>query len=189
MGNMTKKRFSTRDIILAGLFCGLMIVGANLRIPFALVPLTFQPFFAVLSGLLLGPALASLSMSAYILLGLAGLPVFASSGAGISYVLQVSFGFLIGFLLSAWVSGTIANGKNRPTFARMLSASAAGLVAIYAVGILYMYGIQSIYLAKSVTLFSLAKVMLPFFLKDAVLFAGASLLAARLVPLLRVNRI
>jgi biotin transport system substrate-specific component len=185
---MAGKRYSTRDLILAGLFSGLMIAGAGLRIQFPLVPLTFQPFFAILSGLLLGPSLGLLSQSAYILLGLVGIPVFAGGSAGLLYVLKPTFGFLIGFALSAWLSGWMAGLRVKPGFAWILASAFSGLVVLYFVGILYMYGIQAFYLAKAVTLADIAAGMLPFFAKDAVLFAGASAVSARMIPLLRQGR-
>ncbi len=183
-----KKRFNTRDIILAGLFCGLMIVGANLRIQFGPIPLTFQPFFAILSGLLLGPVLALSAQTTYILLGLAGIPVFAGSAAGPAYVLQASFGYLLGFMLGAWLAGIIAGRREKPSFLRIMAASAAGLVAIYALGIPYAFLIQSVYLGKTVSLVAMTIGMMPYFIKDAVLFCAASILAFRLVPLIRRSR-
>jgi biotin transport system substrate-specific component len=182
---MAKRRFNTRDIILAGLFSGLMIAGASLRIQFPLVPLTFQPFFAILSGLLLGPVLGLFSQFAYLMLGLIGIPVFAGGSAGILYVFKPTFGFLIGFALSAWLAGWLVGSHARPGFLRVLASALAGLIVIYSVGILYMYGIQAFYLAKTVHLADIAKGMLPFLVKDAVLFAGASVVSVRLIPLLR----
>ena len=187
METMTKKRFSTRDLILAGLFSGLMIVGANLRIQFPLVPLTFQPFFAVLAGMLLGSTLGLLSQIAYLALGLVGLPVFAGGSAGILYVLKPTFGFLLGFALSAWLAGLMIGTRAKPGFPRILASAAIGLFSIYLLGILYMYAIQAVYLSKPVSLPDIIKGMLPFFLKDAVLFVAASAGSARLIPLLRRN--
>lgn len=182
---MHKKRFATREIILSGLFCGLMIVGANLRIQFPMVPLTFQPFFAILSGLLLGSTLGVLSQTAYLLLGLMGLPVFASGGGGFLYATKPTFGFILGFVLAAYLAGKCIGTGNRPPFRRILLASLSGLAGIYLIGILYMYGIQTLYLAKSVSLLTITKGMLLFLLKDAVLFVAASALAYRIIPVLR----
>lgn len=185
---MTKKMFSARDLVLSGLFCGLMIVGANLRIPFPLVPLTFQPFFAILSGLLLGPVLGALSLIIYLLLGLAGLPVFAGASAGPLYVLQPTFGFLLGFMLAALAAGKLTWRKAKLSLADILLASLVGLLIIYVAGILYMFLIQTLYLANEVTVLGLTMAMVPFFIKDLVLFAGASVLASRLIPLVRKTK-
>ena len=178
-------RIDTRQMILMGLFCGLMVVGANLRIPFPLVPLTFQPFFAILSGLLLGASMGMLSQIAYLLLGLAGLPVFAGGSAGLLYVTKPTFGFLIGFLIAAGLAGALTAKSNRPSALQVTMASLAGLGVIYVVGVGYMYAIQSLYLGTEATLPAIAKGMIPFFLKDLALFLAASALAVRLIPLVR----
>ncbi len=179
------RRVGTRDFILCGLFAALMIVGAYLRVPFPVVPLTFQPFFAILSGLLLGARLGALAQSVYLLTGLLGVPVFAGGSAGIMYVLKPTFGFLLGFLLAAIVAGMVGGGARNPGMVRLVIASTAGLAVIYIVGIVYMYLIQSFYLAKAVTLPGVAQAMLPFLLKDFVLFLAASVIACRLIPVLR----
>ena len=181
------RRLNTRQLILAGLFCGLMVVGANLRIPFPLVPLTFQPFFAILSGLLLGSTVGMLSQGAYLLLGLAGLPVFAGGSAGLLYVTKPTFGFLIGFLIAAGIAGFMTSRKAKPSLVDVTLASVAGLAVIYVVGVVYMYLIQSLYLGAEATLLAIAKGMVPFFLKDLALFLAASALAVRLIPLVRKN--
>ena len=181
------RRLNTRQLILAGLFCGLMVVGASLRIPFPLVPLTFQPFFAILSGLLLGAAVGMLSQVAYLLLGLAGLPVFAGGSAGLLYVTKPTFGFLIGFLLAAGVAGFLTSRKGKPSLVDVTLASVAGLAVIYVVGVMYMYLVQSLYLGTEVTLLAIAKGLIPFFLKDLALFLAASALAVRLIPIVRKN--
>ena len=183
--NRQSMRLNTRQLILAGLFCGLMVVGANLRIPFPLVPLTFQPFFAILSGLLLGATMGMLSQVAYLLLGLAGLPVFAGGSAGLLYVTKPTFGFLIGFLIAAGVAGFLTGRNSKPSALQVTLASIAGLSVIYLVGVVYMYAIQSLYLGTEATLAGIAKGMIPFFLKDLALFLAASALAVRLIPLVR----
>ena len=113
------------------------------------------------------------------------MPVFAGGSAGFPYVLKPTFGFLLGFVLAALLSGLIVGKTAKPGLVRIGLASAAGLAAIYIVGIGYMYLIQSFYLAKEVTLFGVAQAMLPFLIKDLVLFMAASAISLRLLPLLR----
>ncbi len=184
---MGKRRFQTRDLILVGLFSALMIVGANLRIPFPIVPVTFQPFFAILAGLLLGPSLGFLSQVVYLFIGLAGFPVFADGSGGLAYILRPSFGFLIGFALSAWLAGSMMGKVKQPSIVWVMICAMSGLMILYAMGIGYMYAIQNLYLKNTVTLFALLNGMALFFVKDAILFLGASTLAHRLIPLLKRN--
>lgn len=71
--------------------------------------------------------------------GLAGLPIFAQGG-GLSYLLQPSFGYLIGFAAGAFVTGTMAR-SGPVTFRRLLTANLVGLGVVYLFGMLYYYGI------------------------------------------------
>jgi biotin transport system substrate-specific component len=67
----------TRSMVLAALFAVLTAVGAQVRIPLPLVPVTLQVLFVFLAGVLLPPRAAAASMILYVGMGLLGLPVFA----------------------------------------------------------------------------------------------------------------
>ena len=100
---------NSKEISQSALFVTLLIVGSHLKIPIGLVPITFQVLVVVLIGLLLKRVQIILTIGTYILLGLIGLPVF-SSGAGVSYILSPSFGFIIGFVFFA-LTINIENNK------------------------------------------------------------------------------
>lgn len=172
----------TRSLTLAALFAALMIAGAYISLPTPVVPITFQPFFSVLAGAVLGPRLGSMAMGAYIAIGLAGVPVFAGFTGGIGKVLTPTFGFIIGFLAAAALAGAITERADAG-FGRVAAASAAGIAAIYAIGAPYMYIVFTLVSGRDVTLAATAAAMLPFFLKDLVLSLAASGIALRIIPL------
>ena len=116
----------TKNMILCAMFVALIAMGAFIKIPVPVVPFTLQYLFTMLAGLLLGGKKGCLAVGIYILLGLIGLPIFAQGG-GIGYIFQPSFGYIIGFAVGAFVTGVIANQKNRPSFLRLLAADFAGL--------------------------------------------------------------
>ena len=145
---------SASDMILCALFAALIAVGAFIKIPVPVVPFTLQYLFTMLSGLMLGSKWGLAAVGIYIALGLAGLPVFAQGG-GIGYVLQPSFGYIIGFALGAFVTGLIAQKKRRPSLARLLAASFAGLFLVYFIGMLYYYLISKFYLNTPIGLWPL----------------------------------
>lgn len=91
---MEKPMTKTRSLVYCALFTALIAVGAFIKIPIPVVPFTLQYLFTMLAGILLG----SLSVLAYMILGLIGLPIF-SEGGGIGYVFKPSFGYIIGFAL------------------------------------------------------------------------------------------
>ena len=96
----------TRDLIFISFFIALTTAGAFIRIPLPFLNVTFQMLFALLAGIILGPSRGTIAMAAYMFIGLAGLPVF-SSGGGPAYVLQPSFGFILGFIPGALIAGTV----------------------------------------------------------------------------------
>ena len=99
-----------RDFSLIALMAALTAVGAFITVPIPPVPFSLQIFFAILSGALLGSKKGAAAVGIYVLLGLCGLPVF-TKGAGISYLLQPTFGYLAGFIVGAWVCGKIIEHK------------------------------------------------------------------------------
>ena len=126
-----------REVILCGLFIALITVGTFVRIPVGTDVYTLQFLFTLLAGLMLG----ALAIGTYVLMGLVGIPVFASGG-GPAYVLQPTFGYLIGFILQGWVTGALVR-RGVPTFRRALTACVAGMVVLYVLGIPYFYFISN----------------------------------------------
>lgn len=128
----------TKNLINCSLFTTLIAVGAFIKIPVPVVPFTLQFLFTTLAGLLLGSRKGTISVVAYMLLGLAGLPIF-SEGGGIWYILKPSFGYIIGFCIGTFVTGLIAERMKEKTILRYLLANFAGLLIVYAAGMVYYY--------------------------------------------------
>lgn len=120
------------------LFTALIAVGAFIKIPVPVVPFTLQFLFTTLAGLLLGSKRGALSVVAYMVLGLIGLPIF-SQGGGFGYVLIPSFGYIIGFCIGTLVTGLMAERAKKKTVPRYMLANFVGLLIVYAVGMLYYY--------------------------------------------------
>ena len=90
---MTNNR--TKEMIIIALFPALMAATAGIAIPLWTLPaVTLQTFFVFMSGLLLGPKKAGLSMVIYLLLGAIGLPVFSNYTGGIGIIYQKVAGSL-----------------------------------------------------------------------------------------------
>lgn len=128
----------TKSLIYCGLFTALIAVGAFIKIPIPVVPFTLQYLFTMMAGLLLGPRLGTLSVFCYMLLGLAGLPIF-SEGGGIWYVFKPSFGYIIGFCVGTFVTGWLVNRSRKKSVGSYLVANLAGLFFVYAIGMIYYY--------------------------------------------------
>ncbi len=143
------KKISIQDLTLVALFAALIAVGAFIKIPFPYVPFTLQVLFTTLAGLLLGARLGALSVIVYVVLGLIGLPIF-TSGGGLSYVFNPTFGYLIGFIVGTYLTGKIAYVQKNPSIKRLIAASMAGLLVVYFFGAVYYYLIANFYLMSAV---------------------------------------
>ncbi|MDE5939584.1 MAG: biotin transporter BioY, partial [Lachnospiraceae bacterium] len=69
-GNPTlvRRKISTQDMVLCGVFTTLIAVGAFIKVPVPVVPFTLQFLFTMLAGLLLGGRKGAMSVGVYILL-------------------------------------------------------------------------------------------------------------------------
>ena len=121
----------TTNLILCSLFTALIAVGAFIKIPGPVVPFTLQFLFTTLAGLLLGSKKGAISVVAYMVLGLVGLPIF-SEGGGFWYVMKPSFGYIIGFCIGTYVTGLIAERMKEKTVPRYMLANFIGLLIVYA---------------------------------------------------------
>ncbi len=165
------RKNSIHKMVLVALFSALMVVGAYLKIPNPFFPVffTFQGVFCVFAGLLLGSKLGAAAVALYIAMGLAGLPVF-STPAGPQYVLNPTFGFLLGFLAAAWIIGKISEQKTEFTTGKAFCASVVGLLVIYTAGIGYMFLIRCFYSNSPAGVGALISSMSLYFAKDLILF-------------------
>ena len=120
-----------REMVLCGLFIALVAVGALIRIPVGSDVYTLQFLFTLLAGLILGARLGAVAVGTYIIMGLLGIPVFASGG-GPAYILQPTFGYLVGFTVQAWLCGRLAR-QGEVTFRRLLGIKYFYLASNYLV--------------------------------------------------------
>lgn len=139
--NMGKK-YDIRKLTLSGMMLALIVVGAYIKIPIPYVPFTLQFLFVTLVGQLLGAKTGSIVVATYILMGLVGMPVF-TSGGGLAYVFQPTFGYLLGFVLAAAMSGFIVENF-RFKFRRYV-ANFLGIVCMYICGVPYLYFLYLLY--------------------------------------------
>ncbi|WP_121661998.1 biotin transporter BioY [Metabacillus litoralis] len=132
------KKSSTVSLVTVSLFASLSAIGAFIKIPLPYVPFTLQVLFVFLAGSLLGSKKGFQSQLIYVAIGLAGLPVF-TQGGGIGYVLQPTFGYLIGFMAGAYVVGATVERVSNPKILHFIIANFAGLAVVYFFGVIYLY--------------------------------------------------
>lgn len=124
----------------------LIVIGAkiNIYLPGTPVPITLQTFGVLFAGALLGFRRSFVSVGIYLLLGLVGIPVFASdtAGAGMiasfangSPVLGATGGYLVGFLVAGPLVGRLAELGWDRRIGGSVAAMLLGNAVIYLVGV------------------------------------------------------
>ena len=168
----------TRDMILTALFAALTAAGAFIRVPLGISTITLQLLFTALAGALLGARSGALSQAVYVLLGLAGVPIFASGG-GFQYVLNPTFGFVLGLIPTAYVIGRLTERSASPR--RVASACLAGFAVLYLIGVPYMGVVCNAYLGRGLTVWQILKSgMLIYLPGDCLKIAVCALLTPQL---------
>lgn len=168
-------RDQTRMLVQAALFAVVTAAANFIKIPVGVLPITLLFFATALSGVLLGPKWGAASQAVYVVLGLAGLPIF-TGGGGPGYVFQPSFGFLLGLIPAAWVIGMLTRGEPSPVRAAL--AALAGLGTLYLMGLPYLWLILNVYLGKGMALPALLWSGMVIFLPGDVLkIAGVAALS------------
>lgn len=188
----TKSKLSTLDIVYSGLFATLMMIGANITsiAPFLVVggvPITLQPLFAILAGLVLGSRLGAISITVYTLLGLVGAPVFAKFSGGFSSILSPTFGFIVMFILSAYVAGKMVEYRRTKTM--YILAALVGIAIDYLFGTNWMYYAYKLWAAAPDGFtYKMAWLwMVPPLPKDIILAVFAGILGFRLQKIIKVG--
>jgi len=162
-------KLSTKDMILVSMFAALTAAGTFIRIPMQPVAFTLQTVFVMYSGLLLGGRKAFASQLVYILLGLMGAPVFANGASGPGYILSPSFGYLLGFMLSAYVIGRLGERVKVLTRVKAGGILFIGTCLIYLIGLPYLYMIVNFVLGKDIGMAGLlAAGLTPFIFPDII---------------------
>lgn len=169
-----------RDAMLVAGATAFIALSAQVAIPlpFSPVPLTGQTFAVLMTGAALGASLSVASVSLYVALALAGVPVFAPNAEGLhttgAAVLSMpTLGYVAGFFLASLIVGALAERGYSRTPLRTALAMVLGNVAIYGAGLLWLHHALAATWANT-----LAWGLTPFLIGDAIKVA----IAAGLLP-------
>ena len=113
----------------------------SIPLPFTPVPFTLQPMVVLLGGAALGSRLGMSSQVLYLLLGVAGLPVFAASPMlpqGFGRLLGPTGGYLLSYPLAAFAAGWLAERSFDRRYLTSLLAMAVGLSVVFACGVAWL---------------------------------------------------
>jgi biotin transport system substrate-specific component len=174
-----------KEMTSISLFTALTIVMSLVIIPlpFTPVPITGQTIAVLLSGALLGSRRGVLSQVVYMLIGIAGLPVFAGMRGGPGVILGPTGGFIWGFILMSYVIGKIIETgykryQRHNIIILLMAFFTGGILILYTAGAIQLAIVLKIGIAEA-----FAAGVLPFMPGEFLKIIMATLLAIKLIPM------
>ncbi len=162
----TARRGRTYDMAYIGVFVGLMAVCSWISIPTA-VPFTLQTFAVFLAVTVMGGKRGTLAVVVYLLLGMAGVPIFAEFSAGPGVLFGTTGGYLIGFIFAALLMWLIER-----LFGRKLPVQAVsvllGMVTYYVIGTVWFMVVYGSINEPVSLMTALGWCVIPFVIPDLV---------------------
>jgi biotin transport system substrate-specific component len=126
-------------LVLAGTL--VIALAAQVSVPFFPVPMTLQTLAILLVGFAFGARLGAITLLTYLGQGLVGLPVFANGMNGVAFAGPTA-GFLVGFVLMAWIAG-LATDRGVTSPLKLVLVALAASVVLYVPGLAWPLGIAS----------------------------------------------
>ena len=110
-----QKKSKIYGLSMTAVMAAVTCVLAPMSIPIGPVPISFTNLAIYLSLYLLGWKRGTVSYLVYVLIGMVGVPVFSGYGAGIAKLAGPTGGYLVGYLLLAFIGGLfIEKSKGQP---------------------------------------------------------------------------
>lgn len=128
---------NTMDLVMTGLFTAIICIISQLTIPLSPIPFSLSLFAIFLTGALLPPRNALLSVLTYILLGAFGIPVFAGYKGGIQILAGMTGGYIMAYPIMAFVTALSYKYLNKYKMLSLALGMAASLIICYLVGTLW----------------------------------------------------
>ncbi|MBV8427753.1 MAG: biotin transporter BioY [Hyphomicrobiales bacterium] len=119
----------------------LLALSSKVSVPLLPVPMTLQPLAVLCMGAAYGTRLSVLTVIAYLVCGICGLPVFANTPpfpAGPLYLLGPTGGFLLSYIPAAAIMGVTAEAKLDRKFLTMLPCALIANATILAFGLFWL---------------------------------------------------
>lgn len=175
-------KIKTVDLAACALFVAMSAVLSQVSIPIGVVPINLTHVSIFLAAGILGARLGALSQLAYAILGAIGLPIFSGFSGGIGIVLGPTGGFIVGYVVSAFVVGFLIE-KTEDTYIGLFASMYAGWLVTYMIGIPWFM----VTTGTSNVGAALMACMVPFLPGDLAKTILSTVLVKRLRPVLRIT--
>lgn len=167
----TNEKGKTYDMAYIAVFTVLIAICSWISIPTA-IPFTLQTFAVFLSVAVLGGKRGTTAVLIYILLGAAGVPVFAGFTGGLGVILNTTGGYIIGFILTALIMWMMESAFGKKLWVQALSM-VLGMAACYAAGTVWFMVVYMRETGPVGLTTVLGWCVIPFIIPDAIKIALA----------------
>lgn len=168
---------------------GVALVALLAKVSFFIgpVPITGQTVGVIVVGAALGAKRGAAALTTYMLVGLAGLPVFAGPIAGPAYALAPSFGFILGFIPAAFVAGYVAERAwDRNPVLAFVGFVGASIVP-FLIGVPYMALVLGLVMGAPVTVQGVMDAgVIPFIIPGLIKAAAVALIVPGVWQIVRM---
>ncbi len=183
-------KLTVKDMVLCALFAAMISIVASVSIPTPSgVPFSLQPLLAMMAGAILGSKRGAISMGLYMFMGLVGLPVFSNGMGGFGMILKPTFGYIIGFVVCAYVVGLIVEKSREKKFTPgLVIAPFVGIAIDYIIGVPYLYMIFNTVMGSPINVHvALTYGFYPYVILDLVKAGLVVVMIFSLIPRLERN--
>lgn len=130
------KNHTIYSMALMALFAALTAVFSQIMIPLGPIPINLALLAVFACGGTLGWKKGTASIALYIVLGLAGIPVFTGFQGGPAKIAGPTGGYILGYLFAVWIIGFFCDKIGRKTWILAFSMI-LGLAVCYLFGTLW----------------------------------------------------
>ncbi len=124
----------TKKLVMCAVFTSVICIFAPFAIMIGPVPVTFTLFALALSAFCTGSVNAAISVAVYILIALAGMPVFSGFKSGFSAIMSPVGGFIFSYVFVVLILGLCTKAKKKH---HILLLCSLALVVCYVFGTLW----------------------------------------------------
>lgn len=175
----------TKDLTLTAILLAILIICSQLALPIGPVPITLQTLAVMMIGYLLSSRNAILATIIYLVMGLAGLPVFSAFSGGLQYVFMPSFGFVLSFIPASYLQAKYLEYYSNPEVKQLVIAGLINFSITYLIGLTYMAGILNLYMNSQMNFVGILMAgFIPFLFGDILKIIVSVTLAKKLIPLI-----
>lgn len=178
------KNTKTKDMVICALMAAVMCVISPFTIPIGPIPVSLGVLGVLLSAVILGCKRGTISTAVYLLLGLAGLPVFTGFRGGLAVFAGPTGGYAYSFIIMAFLTGFVSDklihSKAARRYAGVFAACAVSAVICDTMGTIHYMAVTGTDLQSA-----LIACFYPFIPIDIAKSAAATLLGLRVRSLLR----